>query len=422
MSWTRRNVTHWPRRVEASEARICARHVDALRKSVASTKGLTDAGVLDDLVTCIDAMVRIIRPESEVGEADRRVRPAVEFRLAGTAHAVARYGQDFTTGELLVGNAVLRHSVKYSLREELGRRPNSRESDLIHALLDELGAASAVSFADLREQRARLEAEAMSRFLAALSHDLRGALSGATLSLGLISRGLASNDLSTEQAGELARDATDARHLIDGTLHTMTRVLEAERLRAGAAAVTVKPRKVELAPLMAGVARAVARSADAVLAEDLCGDEDTDKAVVFVSCEPTVLVETDPDLLTSILLNFLRNAIRYAGDAGPITLKHEESVGDDGGTRISVCDCGPGLAEGQASTLFDRFHRGAGSHTSGGSGLGLFIARCAADLLEARLEVESEPGGGATFSIILPANPPTPIVQSGFVRMAPANE
>jgi signal transduction histidine kinase len=385
---------------EASSPEICRKHTIALREAIGATAGLSDDGVLDDLATCLDAMVRILRPEKEGSQKVKRVSPGEELRLAGTAHAVARYGQSFTTGELLIGGAVLRHNVNAILRETLGRRLNATEADLVHALLDELAASSAVSFADLREQRAHLEAEAMSRFLASLAHDVRGSLNAAMMSMHLITSALSSGDLTPEQASELACDADESRRLIDGALHTMTAVLQAEQLRAGAAAVQVRRRAVELAPLLAAVARAVARTANANMAVTACGDADDDRAQVCVDCDPEVVIQTDPDLLMSILLNYVRNAVRYAGSRGPIELRHERT--NDGWTRISVSDNGPGLSKEQQATIFDRFHRGAASHSSGGLGLGLFIARCAADLLEAEVWVDSEEGEGATFGISLP--------------------
>jgi two-component system sensor histidine kinase CpxA len=80
------------------------------------------------------------------------------------------------------------------------------------------------------------------------------------------------------------------------------------------------------------------------------------------------------DLLHRAVANLLRNALRYAGDAGPISIKAERE-GDF--VAITVSDHGPGVAAGEIEKLFDPFYRIDSSRASetGGAGLGLVIVK-----------------------------------------------
>jgi signal transduction histidine kinase len=123
---------------------------------------------------------------------------------------------------------------------------------------------------------------------------------------------------------------------------------------------------------------------------------------VHIDCPPELTVCTDPDQLSAILINLAGNAVKYA-PTGPIRLRARAAA--NGGCAIEVQDEGPGIPRERLPRLFDAFDR-AGSARAGGFGLGLYIARRAADLLGATLDVESEVGRGTTFCLGLPALPP----------------
>jgi two-component system phosphate regulon sensor histidine kinase PhoR len=71
---------------------------------------------------------------------------------------------------------------------------------------------------------------------------------------------------------------------------------------------------------------------------------------------------------------------------------------------LSVCDRGIGIPRGEQEKIFDRFHRVGTAlvHEVKGSGLGLSIVRHIVQVHGGRVEVESDPGKGSTFSIVLP--------------------
>jgi two-component system sensor histidine kinase CpxA len=86
------------------------------------------------------------------------------------------------------------------------------------------------------------------------------------------------------------------------------------------------------------------------------------------------LALAEPELLVRALANLLRNAIRYAGSAGPITLSARRENNE---IWLTVADCGPGVPEAELARIFDPFYRLDVSRdaTTGGVGLGLAIVK-----------------------------------------------
>jgi signal transduction histidine kinase len=114
-------------------------------------------------------------------------------------------------------------------------------------------------------------------------------------------------------------------------------------------------------------------------------------------------VRADPDRLAQILRNLLANALRYTPSGGQITLSSE--VTQDGKfARVTASDSGEGIASEDLTNLFDRFYRGDKSRAraSGGSGLGLSIAKTLVEAMGGRIGVESEPGKGSRFWFTVP--------------------
>lgn len=113
----------------------------------------------------------------------------------------------------------------------------------------------------------------------------------------------------------------------------------------------------------------------------------------------------DPAQITRVLGNLLDNAVRYG--ASPVELNATPS---EEGVRIQVRDHGPGLSQEALERVFERFYRGDTSRTraegSGGSGLGLTIARAIVEAHGGRLEASNHPEGGAVFTLILRSEAP----------------
>jgi signal transduction histidine kinase len=111
--------------------------------------------------------------------------------------------------------------------------------------------------------------------------------------------------------------------------------------------------------------------------------------------------EADERLLEMIVDNLLSNAIRYTPSGGRIDLEVRRR---QPGLVVAVRDTGVGIAPEHQRRVFDRLYRvdEARDRASGGSGLGLAIAQRAARALGGRLELESEPGRGSEFRLVLP--------------------
>ena len=129
-----------------------------------------------------------------------------------------------------------------------------------------------------------------------------------------------------------------------------------------------------------------------------------DDVRVDASIAPLPHVRGDSSRLRQVVDNLLSNAIKYS-HAG----SHVEVAADaeDGALFVRVRDHGPGIPHEQQGLIFEKFGRAAGRDSKPGTGLGLFIARALAEAHGGRLDVESTPGEGATFTLTLPTGSPT---------------
>jgi signal transduction histidine kinase len=118
---------------------------------------------------------------------------------------------------------------------------------------------------------------------------------------------------------------------------------------------------------------------------------------------PPAFVRADSAALEQALANLLDNAVKYSGDARLVTVRVRASGAE---VRIEVTDRGVGISDTDKRRIFDKFYRGeAASLQRQGFGLGLPIVQELVHAHRGRVEVESEPGRGSTFRIILPAQP-----------------
>jgi signal transduction histidine kinase len=118
------------------------------------------------------------------------------------------------------------------------------------------------------------------------------------------------------------------------------------------------------------------------------------------NCDSGV-ARSDSTLLLRAIRLLLSNAIRYTSE-GTITVS-SRVVAE--GLKVTVEDTGIGIAPDQLARIFDEFYKvdndPAGRH--GGLGLGLTIVEQSLDLLNGKIEVDSQPGRGSSFSLLLPA-------------------
>ena len=110
----------------------------------------------------------------------------------------------------------------------------------------------------------------------------------------------------------------------------------------------------------------------------------------------------DRKRLRQVLLNLLSNAVKYNRPGGSVELRVLKVDAHD--VLISVRDSGVGIAEAELPRVFEPFHRGM--QTDGaieGAGIGLSVTQALVTLMQGRIEVQSTPGVGSTFSVSLPA-------------------
>jgi signal transduction histidine kinase len=114
-----------------------------------------------------------------------------------------------------------------------------------------------------------------------------------------------------------------------------------------------------------------------------------------------LFVMGDADALRRGVANLVENAIKHGEDGNSVTVSVEERGGE---VAISITDRGPGIPSSELPRLFEAFYRGqrAREHQIRGSGLGLSVVQQIAREHGGRVEVDSSPGRGSRFSIVLP--------------------
>lgn len=120
-----------------------------------------------------------------------------------------------------------------------------------------------------------------------------------------------------------------------------------------------------------------------------------------------ICVASDRSYLMMLLKNIVDNAIRFSPPQSPVVVK---ATTEEGRVRISVRDFGTGMDASEVRNIFNPFDRleDLDKHQTG-TGLGLYIVRLIADLLDTEIDVETSPGEGTEFSFRLPMDPGRPL-------------
>ena len=273
---------------------------------------------------------------------------------------------------------------------EAGTAPN-REMAALARTFGQLAETTAQRERQLQDDIVQLrELERLKRdFVSTVSHELRTPLTSMRGAIGLILGGKV-GDLPPK-ASELLRIAmTNTERLI----RLINDILDVEKIDAGHASMRRSP--LRLRPLLlttiAGV-ESFAREHGAAVA--LVSGPEIDADVLG-----------DADRLIQVFTNLLSNAVKFspAGEAVAVRLTLE---GDE--VIVRVRDHGPGIVPEFAGRIFGRFQQagGAESRPSGGTGLGLNIARALVELHGGRIGFDAVPSGGTEFWVRLPRVAPT---------------
>jgi signal transduction histidine kinase len=218
-------------------------------------------------------------------------------------------------------------------------------------------------------------------FVADASHELKTPLTLIKTNAELLQRGLA----DPEDSKEITEDLLSEVDLMNAVLSDL---LVLARLDAGKLAVSRE--RFELAKVLAKTA-------------DRFGTRAAAQGIRLKIEVPGELPALgDPEQTGQVLAVLLDNAMRFTPSGGCVTVIGHS---DDSRVEASVEDTGPGIAAEHLPYIFDRFYRvqTARTRASGGTGLGLTIARGLARAQGGELVADNVPSGGASFTLRLPA-------------------
>ena len=122
------------------------------------------------------------------------------------------------------------------------------------------------------------------------------------------------------------------------------------------------------------------------------------KIELDVDMEDCAYISADPGLMELVWNNLLSNAIKYTQENGTITITQ---TSDEKYVRVSVKDTGCGMSRNVMDHIFDKFYQGDESHATFGNGLGLALVKRIMELSDAAITVESTPGEGSVFTVII---------------------
>ena len=234
-------------------------------------------------------------------------------------------------------------------------------------------ARSGRAFNDMAGQLEASE-EARRRFLADVAHELRTPLT--------VLRG----EVEAQLDGVHPRDDAHLVRLLDQT-RTLDRLVEDLRALAlgDAGRLTLHRESVSIGVLVEDTVAAIAATA-------------SQRGVTVTTIgtdRPDLEMDADPVRLGQVVANLLTNAVRHTPSGGTVTVTAEA---DAGTVTVVVADTGPGI-DGDPEQIFQRFTKSA---DSGGTGLGLTIARQLVELHGGTLTAANAPTGGARFTVTLP--------------------
>ena len=250
-----------------------------------------------------------------------------------------------------------------------------------------------------KAEQLALTSKYKSEFLANMSHELRTPLN----SLLILSNLLANNQQGNlnEKQVEFARTINSAGTDLLGLIND---ILDLSKIESGTVSIDIND--MQLAHLRQHMERTFRQLA-------------ADKGLGFsIEVDPTLpeTVRTDEKRLQQIVLNLLSNAFKFTSEGDVVLHFRSQPTGrasngaaaDARSLAIAVTDTGIGIAEDKQKLIFEAFQQADGttSRKYGGTGLGLSISREIARLLGGELQVESIPGKGSTFTLIIPFDGP----------------
>ncbi len=250
-------------------------------------------------------------------------------------------------------------------------------------------------------RQAEAHAEAKSRFLATMGHEMRTPMHGI---LGLV-RLIRQRELQPETLQQLQLIEGSGEHLV----RVINDVLDFSRLEAGS--LPIHPQAFDLEALMHEVV-----DTSQVLAQDKGLTLQLNYTPPSAQATPPVFVMGDPVRLRQVLHNLIGNAIKFTAQ-GHITLHVGPAPGHADRLQLAVEDTGVGIPVEEQASIFTAFQQAQSTHQKrlGGTGLGLTISRELCRAMGGDLKVRSTPGVGSVFTASLPL----PVVPAGATHELP---
>ncbi|HVY48000.1 MAG TPA: ATP-binding protein, partial [Minicystis sp.] len=347
-----------------------SRSIDELRGERDVLSGILD-GMGEGVLLCDDELRvvlanRALRQIARLGD-DAVGKGAIELLRSASVHEAleaARAGGEPVTREVELGPVLTRR-----LLVRVSRVPQPD------------GQAILAVFHDVTDLR-RLET-IRTDFVANVSHELRTPVTAISTAVETLLAGALEDAADAREFAEVIdRHSKRLRQLVDDLLDLAK--IEAKGFRLAL-------RDVDLAPVVEQAARTLEPAARARRVD------------VAVDLGPRALrVHADPRALEQVISNLLDNAIKYGGEGATVRVAARE---DAGLVEVTVRDDGPGIPTAHLNRIFERFYRvdPGRSRELGGTGLGLSIVKHLTELMQGSVEVESEPGAGATFRVTVPA-------------------
>jgi len=225
-------------------------------------------------------------------------------------------------------------------------------------------------------------------FLSVASHELRTPLTPLRLRLQGLKRELDAEGLPPTTRERVTRSLEGAELQVQRVAELVEGMLAVAQL--GAHPVELSREALDLSRLVAEeVAHHAPRSAKA-------------GCRVEVEAASGVTGPWDREKLRQVLGSLLSNALKF-GAGGTVSVRLEATPDT---ATLTVRDQGPGIAPEDLPRIFSKFGRAVSARHYGGLGLGLYLADQWVKALGGSIEVESQPGRGATFRLVLPRTPP----------------